>query len=441
MTREYIIDFFKQLTHETKGFEGWLNVSGPPEVFERLSRIEREPLTKVQLNQLLLLSLEAGISDDFFEYYWLQAPIHSYDVKKVDDYRLEYVGQSSIISLAHLRWGLKRIYIDGLLYFGSIKHGFKELKTKSHSHLINFFKSKSVPTEIIKKRGRPLEFIEIAKDERYLISEMACKTYGETPKTASDLKSFLIGGYQAARSAGITQVKIKDLFDKDFAKNHRQKHQASLGLLQFSVDEIVEEIINSEKDIEDRYQIVAEKFLNSRGAALKNTELYLSLVNDLDVYVATSMRTRKDFRDMADACETIFKDSRLRDLHLRYFDPTITAADGHEDKGLIECLMVKCAKVLVYCAGEKESYGKDSEAAMALSLGKPVIFYCNPQTRADFYKSVHPLSRLIDFSTGVAVGAIVTEKIQDVSELLSRIFENKMEYDTNLNNRKRVIIN
>ncbi len=174
--------------------------------------------------------------------------------------------------------------------------------------------------------------------------------------------------------------------------------------------------------------MVAEKFLSARANALKNTSLYLSLVNDLDVYVATSMRTRKDFREMADSCDSIFKDSMLKDLHLRYFDPTISAAEGHEDKGLIECLMVKCAKVLVYCAGEKESYGKDAEAAMALSLGKPVIFFCNPQTRAEFYKSVHPLSRLIDFNTGVAVGTIVTEKVEEVSELLLRIFENRMEY-------------
>jgi hypothetical protein len=58
--------------------------------------------------------------------------------------------------------------------------------------------------------------------------------------------------------------------------------------------------------------------------------------------------------------------------YLRYFDPTLSAAGGHEDKGLIECLMVKCAKLLVSCAGDKESYGKDAEAAMALSLGKPV---------------------------------------------------------------------
>lgn len=152
------------------------------------------------------------------------------------------------------------------------------------------------------------------------------------------------------------------------------------------------------------------------------------MVNDLDVYVATSMRTRDDFRAMAKDCEEIFSNRCLQDLSLRYFDPTLSAASGHEDKGLIECLMVKCAKALVYCAVDRESYGKDAEAAMALSLGKPVIFYCSESRRSRFYRDVHPLSRLIHFETGVAVGAIVTHQLHEVSELLSRIFENKMEY-------------
>ena len=66
---------------------------------------------------------------------------------------------------------------------------------------------------------------------------------------------------------------------------------------------------------------------------------------------------------------------------------------------------------------------------MALSLGKPVIFYCDQKQKGRFYKEVHPLSRLIDFSTGVAVGAIVTDSTSEVAELLHRIFENKMEYE------------
>jgi hypothetical protein len=42
---------------------------------------------------------------------------------------------------------------------------------------------------------------------------------------------------------------------------------------------------------------------------------------------------------------------------------------------------------------DKESYGKDAEAAMALSLGKPVIFLCDAQTKLEFFREVHPLSR------------------------------------------------
>ena len=66
---------------------------------------------------------------------------------------------------------------------------------------------------------------------------------------------------------------------------------------------------------------------------------------------------------------------------------------------------------------------------MALSLGKPVIFLCDEEQRKRFYRDVHPLSRLIEFSTGVAVGAMVTAEKEQVSELLVRIFNNKMEYD------------
>jgi hypothetical protein len=152
------------------------------------------------------------------------------------------------------------------------------------------------------------------------------------------------------------------------------------------------------------------------------------MANDLDVYVATSMRTRQQFRDMAQACDLIMSHSAVKHLNLRYFDPTISAARGHEDKGLIECLMVKCAKVLIYNAGDRDSYGKDAEAAMALSQGKPVIFLCDEKDRLRFFGDVHPLSRLIDFQTGVVVGAMATSNIEDVALLLGRIFENRMEY-------------
>jgi hypothetical protein len=91
--------------------------------------------------------------------------------------------------------------------------------------------------------------------------------------------------------------------------------------------------------------------------------------------------------------------------------------------------MVKCAKVLVYNAGPRDSFGKDVEAAMALSLGKPVVFFCDTETRHRFYRDVHPLSRLINFQNGVSVGAIVTDNRLHVVESLSRIFRNGMELE------------
>lgn len=141
------------------------------------------------------------------------------------------------------------------------------------------------------------------------------------------------------------------------------------------------------------------------------------------------MRTRQQFRNMAKFCETVFSHPVLQHLNLRYFDPTLSAARGHEDKGLIECLMVKCSKVLIYTAGDRDSYGKDVEAAMALSLGKPVIFFCDEESKREFFSDVHPLSRLIDFQAGVAVGAMATTSLDDVAILLSRIFDNSMRYD------------
>jgi hypothetical protein len=210
---------------------------------------------------------------------------------------------------------------------------------------------------------------------------------------------------------------------------HGPHDKYSSDQLSFSLDEILDREIQDENQIAEAINPIRDKFQGARERALKNTKLYLSMIADLDIYVATSMRKRDDFRAMAEFCDDVFRDQKLKDLKLRYFDPTRSAAIGHEDKGLIECLMVKCAKALVYNAGTSDSFGKAAEAAMALSLGKPVIFYCDEDTRKTIYRDIHPLTRLITFETGVAVGAIVTDNKLHVTELLSRIFRNEMDFE------------
>lgn len=423
-TKSEILSRFSIFSVASPGIGSWLTEQTHPDVFERLGNLDADPLPAVQLNQLLVMGHEAPVGDGFFHYYWLQAPDrHPYDVRHVPGFSEQWLSaEGMIVSLAHLKWGLYRLYIDGLLYFGNVRTAFRKLRDLTFAELEEFFCCERFDTEKIKRRGPSLPLKFISKDSRYLISEMACKSYGDGMD--GDLRAVLVTAYKAYVAAGNPSPTIRELL----LNRVPTELQARQPEFIFSADEVLDDKVSSEPELAAKYELIAAKFASVRKAALDNTTYYLSMLSDLDVYVATSMRTRQDFRSMADTCERIFGDPRLKEMNLRYFDPTLSAAGGHEDKGLIECLMVKCAKLLVYCAGEKESYGKDAEAAMALTLGKPVIFYCDQEQRRRFYRDVHPLSRLIEFETGVAMGAMVTDNVQDVSELIARIFENRMEY-------------
>lgn len=425
MDKESLIQAFSLLTTGNLGIESFVTKESHESIFQRLGSLGSEPLSKVQFNQLLGLSKEKGVSDGFFAYYWLQYPSTICDITVIPGFALGYDNHNHINSLPQLLWGFHRLYIDGLLFSGNVRAFYRQFASKSYEEIDHFISKVRIDTDAIKRRGPTLPFHSVSKDNRYLISEMACKSYGSTPETESELKVALIQAWQQHRKTSLGSSTIRALIDGEYAKA-KFPNQFQL---KFSVDDILDQVVESEADIEGKYGQIAKAFITARNAALENTKLYLSLVNDLDVYVATSMRSREDFRKMASLCDQVFQDGKLSDLHLRYFDPTLSAAEGHQDKGLIECLMVKCAKVLVYCAGDKESYGKDAEAAMALSLGKLVIFFCDEEKRESFYRDVHPLSRLINFETGVAVGAMVAAKPADIAELLDRIFENKMQYE------------
>ena len=411
---------FQPLFAGTGGIDSWLHEDTPQTVLDRMASIAREPLTREQLNQLLVLSHEAGVSAGFYEYYWLTIPAHPYDVTRVFDFNTGYAEASAIASVEQLRWGLRRFYTDALLYFGNVRSAYRRLREMTLDQIRAFFDARRHDSAALERRGPALPLMAIPRDNRYLISEMACKSLGSSG--ASDLEVALRDAYARRVGAGdVTSVSVRQLL--------ADAPEADRDQLTFAADELLADELTSLEELEAKVHAVVVQFNEARDAALQNTRLYLSMVEDLDVYVATSMRTRDDFRDMATFCDDVFADPRLAGLHLRYFDPTMSAADGHEDKGLIECLMVKSARTLIYCAGAKESYGKDAEAAMALSQGKPVIVYCPDEGRRQFYRDVHPLARLIDFSTGVANGWIVARTPAQVAEVLSRILRNQMAYE------------
>lgn len=413
-------------TGGTGGIDSWLIGDHASTVMARLNQLPNEPISRSQFNQLLALSHKADVSEGFFKYYWLSEPRHPYDVTRVPQHHPTYKAVDQILSIDQLYWGLYRIYLDCLLFFGSIRDGYRALRTLSLSEIQEFFERERYDTDAMLHRGPALPLESIAQDDRYLIAEQACKSLDVPVGGSSELLMLLRGAWQDHLRRGGGRVSAKELLQTAYVLNGYGGRQ---GLLDFAADALVESEVHSEEELIDRYNEIEHSFMRARKAALRNSELYLSMANDLDVYVATSMRTRQQFRKMAQTCEVIFSNPAVRHLHLRYFDPTLSATHGHEDKGLIECLMVKCAKVLIYTAGDKDSYGKDAEAAMALSLGKPVIFLCDEENRERFFREVHPLSRLIDFKSGVAVGVMATSSAEQAAQLLSRIFENEMQYE------------
>jgi hypothetical protein len=422
-----ILGKFKIFEGGTGGLDSWLRADTPTEVFDALGELEKYSLTQSRLNQLLTLAHEAPISKPLFHYYWLSAPQdHPYDVRKVPVFDDQWIGLESIGSLDQLYWGLYRFYVDALLFFGNIRTAYQRLRQLSDDGLYQFFERRHFDTPGLRKRGSPLAPVPIRKDNRYLISEMACKSFDVTDVPQGELGRVLITLYREHCDAGGGPVTAKQLLTGAYQNGKFSDRQLQFDL---SADDFLEEVIHDEAALLGKIERVAREFERARARALKNTELYLSMLGDLDVYVATSMRDRNDFRAMAEFCDDVFADPVLQDLNLRYFDPTLSAAENHEDKGLIECLMVKCAKALVLYAGTRDSYGKDAEAAMALSLGKPVIIHADEEYRSRFFKDIHPLSRLIDFQSGVAIGAMVATSPSQVIELLRRTFSNELEYE------------
>lgn len=463
MEKKEIVKFFDVFNNpESDGPERFLSEKGRDEVFERLKNENDLHLNKVQLNQLFLISGLTSITFDFFKYYWLSLPKnHPYNIEKLEGHEDDFDEKFFIITdkngnsvldengkpqnnveiknLKHLRWGLRRIYVDSLLYFGNITLSFNELNKKDESELINFFNKKRFQTEIIRERGHAMEFNEIDEEERYLISEMVCKSLDVKSESENVLKKKLLERYKEANSFGVTKVRVGVLLDKNAnLKKYKDVPDAKIALKEKNLDltqddeittsDIINEVITCLEDIDKILGPLQKRFVKVRKQAIGNTRLYLSLVNDMDVYVATSMRNKDDFLNMGRNCKEIFKNPDIKGFNLRYFDPTISASDGHEDKGIIECLMVQCAKVLIYSSGDKDSYGKDVETAMALSSGKPVIFYCPDEIRRNLSKDIHPLTKMIDFKTGVANGAMVAKNIQEVIELVKRLFNNDMQY-------------
>jgi hypothetical protein len=155
------------------------------------------------------------------------------------------------------------------------------------------------------------------------------------------------------------------------------------------------------------------------------------------------MRSESDFVSQHTFVKNLFQHTHVRDLNLRYFDPTVSYDSDRVKKGLIEALMLRRAAVTIYIAGAEDTMGKDSELAATLAQGKPVIVFVeneprfvpvegrtkpvDMERRAKSFRVDHPLGLQISARTGVAHGIIVVRTIDECSKMLRKVILHDLE--------------
>jgi len=226
---------------------------------------------------------------------------------------IEYENESpSIDSIEELEEGLERFTKLALLFYGNVKFAFKELSRDDHILYEKLEELKPYDIKEYKLRHNPVFEIENIKAE----------------------KTFFLG---------------------------------------YLIEEKIKEILASDPD-NKKYKKINEERKDYVKKGKKNQIAYLASDN-LDIYVATSMRLEHEFIFVNQLITKIFGSTKLKELKLRWFDPTQAYCDDRIDKGLSEALMLKRAKCTLYLAQEADTLGKDSELASTLAQGKPVIAF------------------------------------------------------------------
>lgn len=268
------------------------------------------------------------------------------------DGTLDYQSGRPVRSIAELAAGIERARRLSLLFFGNVKFGFKKLARDADELAYYYGLTQPLDPMIFKQRHDPVHPIDpIPAHETYYL------------------------GY-------IVQKEI----EAKLAKNPN------------------DEIALAERKVLERV----------RQKGVRNHHSYL-VSDHLDVYVATSMRRKHEYVEVSEFAREVFNHARIKELKLRWFDPTQAYCSDRIDKGLAEALMLKRAKCTVYLAQESDTLGKDSELASTLAQGKPVIAYVPLPSEREVLTSIDHLAELYQRSKE----SIIMERLQALSSNLA----------------------
>jgi hypothetical protein len=191
----------------------------------------------------------------------------------------------------------------------------------------------------------------------------------------------------AAREAGPAATWEQYLDQVRIMTDQREQGPLEAIVANYKVKNAYPDVLQFSCFLRDSFHLLGE--LNQevdtiRRRATRNQDTYLTW-DHMDVYFATSMRKAWEYKDLYSFIERLMSSDELKELDLRYFDPTQAFTENRVNKGLVEALMLKRARCTEYSVQDTDTLGKDSELASTLAQGKPVIAYIpdlEPEERA-----------------------------------------------------------
>ncbi len=369
----------------------------------------RVTLTPEKFNQLMLASRRPIATKEFFDYFF----------KKVG-------------SIAEFEDAVEKFRVKAMWLFGNFQFAYKRLATAEPSKFQRLidrtvvrgtasFDARGPFEEIESIPEQDLKFLGYISGKRLNDFDVAVKTLRLAIEKWEVLDEFL-------RNVGSD---VQAELSKVLAQEHKQDSDLVPGRLKEAGRDYV---ATETRQLEVKLKEQLTRQADAQEIGLRNTQRYLTLPY-LDVYVATSMREDEDFVAQHKFVQDVFANAYVRDLKLRYFDPTASCDPNRIKKGLIECLMLRRASVTIYSAGAEDTMGKDSELAATLAQGKPVIVYVPSEPRfvtvngrkvdmdgrANAFRVSHPLGLQISAQSGVAHGIVVVRSSDQCAKMLRKV--------------------
>jgi hypothetical protein len=315
---------------------------------------DNRPIDFSQFNELLLMVHKDRVEEPFFNYFF-----------------------GPDCTIGKIPQGVQRFQIAAMLIYGNFVFGYRKLsRIKDQAEFKREVAaalpdSKAEAAYFRNRKPRLLEIDRIEKDQTPFVGYLSAYEV-RADRERCRLLCAATGAVGPSGSWEDLIAKVEDMVNekeevthlKDIIRNFRKANDgADLARLEGFLKESFNQI-----------ELLDTAVKSVRERATRNQATYLTW-DHMDVYFATSMRKAWEYKDLYEFIDRLMAADEIKDLGLRYFDPTQAYMDNRVNKGLVEALMLKRARCTVYSVQDTDTLGKDSELASTLAQGKPVIAF------------------------------------------------------------------